>query len=128
MNESLPPKFIIFDCDGVLVDSEVPMHEVLTKYLNECGVNITFETCISTFVGMSIERVIEKAKSLGADVGVNWKSELYAKIFERLKEGVPIIPGVRDLIERLGDNGIPYCVASNGSERKMKLMLGQHGL
>lgn len=128
MNISVRPNFVIFDCDGVLVDSEIPMHRVLTDELNERGVDISFEECIETFVGMSIEGLVEKAKAMGAELHDGWKAELYAKVFDKLHEGVAVIPGVINLIERLEENNIPFCVASNGSEKKMKLMLGQHGL
>ncbi|WP_346895598.1 HAD family phosphatase [uncultured Roseibium sp.] len=122
------PKLVIFDCDGVLVDSETPMHEELRLELQERGVSLSMEKCLNTFMGKSIEDVIQTAVDLGASLPVNWKSILYERVFARLNQGVDIIPGVIELLQRLKRADIPFCVVSNGSEKKMKLMLSQHGI
>ena len=122
------PNLVIFDCDGVLVDSETPMHEELHKELRDRGLDMSFDTCLANFVGKSIESVIQTAKDLGADLPANWKAVLYERVYERLKQGVDIIPGIPELVQRLIEEDVPFCVASNGSETKMELMLSQHGL
>ena len=123
-----PPALVIFDCDGVLVDSETPMHEELRDELELRGLSLSFQGCISNFMGRSIEDVIATARRLGADLPDNWKSILYERVFERLGQGVDVVPGIPELVERLKCAGIPFCVASNGSEKKIQLMLSQHGL
>ena len=122
------PDLVIFDCDGVLVDSEGPMHEVLCADLQAHGLTLTIEECLSLFMGKSIEGVVETALSLGADLPDGWKTTLYDKVHARLKAGVELIPGVDTFIQSLKQRRIPFCVASNGSEAKMKLMLSQHRL
>jgi HAD superfamily hydrolase (TIGR01509 family) len=123
-----PPALVIFDCDGVLVDSETPMHDELRDELELRGLSMSFEGCISNFMGRSIEDVIATARRLGADLPDNWRGILYERVFERLRQGVDMIQGAPELVERLKRAGIPFCVASNGSEKKMQLMLSQHGL
>ena len=93
------PDLVIFDCDGVLVDSETPMHEELHLELRDRGVNITIDECLSSFVGKSIESVIQTAKELGADLPHNWKAVLYERVYARLKKGVDVIPGIPELVE-----------------------------
>lgn len=122
------PQTVLFDCDGVLVDSERPMHEELHLELQERGVSITLEECLSTFVGRSIESVISTAHEMGAVLPANWKSILYERVYARLRTGIDVVPGVHDFIQRLKLADIPFCVVSNGSERKMELMLSQHDL
>ena len=119
---------MIFDCDGVLVDSEGPMHEVLCADLQARGLNITVAECLTLFMGKSIEGVVETATGLGADLPPGWKSMLYNKVHARLDAGVDLIPGVRGFIQALKQRQIPFCVASNGSEAKIRLMLSQHDL
>ena len=125
---SARPRAVIFDCDGVLVDSEKPMHEVLALELAARGLKMSKQDCLQAFMGKSIEDVIATARAMGADLPANWRQLLYEKVHARLNEGVDLIPGVRDLIERLKASAIPFCIASNGSERKVELMLSQHGL
>ena len=123
-----PPDLVIFDCDGVLVDSEGPMHEVLCAELQLHGVRLSLDECLEHFMGKSIEGVIETATDLGADLPAGWKDTLYRRVHARLISGVELIPGIRELVQALKDRAIPFCVASNGSEAKMQLMLSQHGL
>ena len=104
------------------------MHEVLCDELQACGVEIPFEDCLSRFMGKSIEGVIETAIALGAQLPDGWKDTLYQKVHARLAAGVDLIPGVFEFVQSLKARGIPFCVASNGSETKMRLMLSQHGL
>ena len=122
------PHAVIFDCDGVLVDSEKPMHEVLALELQARGLKMSEQDCLEAFMGKSIEDVIATARALGADLPTCWRQLLYEKVHARLNEGVDLIPGVRELIDRLNAHAIPICIASNGSEKKVELMLSQHGL
>ena len=50
----------------------------------------------------------------------------YERLYARLAEGTPLVPGVLDLLDALDAAGIPYAVGSNGSDRKMQVTLGQH--
>nr|WP_259956343.1 HAD family phosphatase [Sulfitobacter mediterraneus] len=104
------------------------MHEELRDELELRGISMSFETCLTSFMGKSIEDVIDTAAQLGADLPSNWKAILYERVFERLKQGVEVIPGVPEFVARLKTVGIPFCVVSNGSEKKMQLMLSQHDL
>lgn len=122
------PGLVIFDCDGVLVDSETPMHSVLSEDLRERGLELTMEQCLAAFMGKSIEGVIEAVKLMGADLPTDWRNILYEKVHARLTQGVDLVEGVVPLIEMLSAENIPFCVASNGSEKKIELMLSQHGL
>ena len=119
---------ILFDCDGVLVDSEGPSNVVLAKNLSGHGLAMTPEDCEAHFVGGTMAMVGEKAREMGAHLPDNWIDEIYAQIYARLAEGVDVIAGIPEVLDRLEALGIPFCVGSNGSEEKMKITLGQTGL
>jgi HAD superfamily hydrolase (TIGR01509 family) len=80
------------------------------------------------FVGGTMPGVMQKAIALGADLHDGWVAEIYGEIYEALEAGVALIAGVSDLLALLDQNDIPTCVASNGSEDKMRITLGQNGL
>lgn len=122
------PKLVIFDCDGVLVDSEPASNQALIENLARYGLTLTMEQSMAHFVGCTMSGVMEKARSLGAVLPENWIGEIYAETFARLRQGVPLMPGVSELLARLDAAGIPVCAASNGSEEKMRITLGQNGL
>ncbi|WP_298851805.1 HAD family phosphatase [uncultured Ruegeria sp.] len=119
---------VIFDCDGVLVDSEVVSNQVLADNLAGYGLHLTLPECMSLFVGGTMVGVRDKARAMGADLPAGWIDQVYVETYDRLRAGVPLVPGIADLLERLDQKGIPYCVASNGSPDKMKITLGQNGL
>jgi len=119
---------VIFDCDGVLVDSEILTNRVLAANLTRHGLPMTVEDSVRLFVGGTMAGVGETARKMGADLSDTWLDDIYAEIYETLRQGVDVIPGIPALLDLLDDREIPFCVASNGSLEKMDITLGQNGL
>ncbi|AHM03805.1 Putative phosphatase YieH [Roseibacterium elongatum DSM 19469] len=124
----MTPDLVIFDCDGVLVDSEPLSNRVLVDNLARHGLTLTLDQAMGLFVGGTMAGVGAKARDLGADLPDDWVDRIYAETYARLREGVDPIPGISALLDRLDAAGLPYCVASNGSEEKMAITLGATGL
>lgn len=124
----MTPALVIFDCDGVLVDTETVGNTVIASSLSRCGLKITPDEAISYFAGGTIAAVAEEAERRGAVLPDNWVAQTYAEIFARLREGVAVINGVFPLIDRLDALGIARAVASNGPMEKMQITLGPSGL
>ena len=125
MNKSFD--LIIFDCDGVLVDSERVANEVFARVLDEvCGLKFTLDDMFDTFVGHSRAQCLQKIEAM---IGEPPPPELDLRyqrdIDNALKQTVQAIDGIETVLQTLK---LPYCVASSGSHDKMKMTLGKTNL
>lgn len=122
----MTPQLVIFDCDGVVVDSEPVTLGFLRDELAAFGLDMTVERVTEQFIGGTLSGVPQKARGMGADLPDGWVEDFYARLYDRLAEGTAPMPGVVALLDRLDAAGIGYCVASNGRVAKMRVTLGQH--
>jgi HAD superfamily hydrolase (TIGR01509 family) len=119
-------QLVIFDCDGVLVDSEPIANRTLGQMLRELGLELTQEEIFHNFVGYSLPhcmRVIEGM--LGRPPPENFLRELQARTFTAFRTQLRPMPGIEEALDRLG---LPFCVASSGDHEKMNTTLGITGL
>ncbi|MBZ9678194.1 HAD family hydrolase [Mesorhizobium sp. ES1-1] len=124
-----PPKLVIFDCDGILVDTENMANKRLADWLNAAGYPKSFEFCRKTYSGRSMASVQKEIETqteirLGADFVDRWNAGLP----DLFSHGVEEIPFVRDFVEAVRVAGIAYCVATSARISKMHITLGQTGL
>jgi len=123
-----PPDMVLFDCDGVLVDSEPISERVIRADLAQFNLDVSAEQFRDFFLGGTLAGVAEKARSLGAPLPETWVDDIYAKMFKVLAAEVAEVEGIRDVLDALDGAHIPYAVASNGPHRKMEITLGRTGL
>ena len=93
---------ILFDCDGVLVDSEPIVNGVLRDLLEEAGWAMTLAECMATFVGKAVrdERALIAART-GRPVTDDWMAAFYARRNQALREGLAAIDGAPEAAEEL---------------------------
>ena len=121
-------KLVIFDCDGVLVDTEMLFNQTLAEDLGKHGLSLTLEQCMGLFVGGTIPGVKVEAEKLGAVLPDSWVEDFYVKAYKLLGEGTEPVAGIKDALDAIERAGIPYCVASNGRVQKMEITLGRTGM
>lgn len=123
------PKLIIFDCDGVLIDSEGVANTVIAQELTALGWTMDAETSMRLFMGMSLtdmEPIIE-AKIAGK-LPPEWRAELAQKLVQALGTESKLIPGAADLLQEVTVRGIDWRIASNSSDEEMAVKFARTGL
>jgi HAD superfamily hydrolase (TIGR01509 family) len=119
-------ELIIFDCDGVLVDSERVANRVFCECLREIGINLTFEETVKIFKGKAEKdyyEIISRdfGKKITEPFVQTWRERFEASIEKELT----VIPGIIEILDSIS---LPICIASNGPHSKMKKTLGVTGL
>ncbi|AJY46388.1 HAD family hydrolase [Martelella endophytica] len=117
---------IIFDCDGVLVDSEILAAQVEAKLLSDAGYPITAGEIGERFAGMTwrdILLAVEKEAAIPLQAALF--DQAYQALGERLKRELQPIEGVRAAVSQLSE---PRCVCSNSTEERIDMMLTKVGL
>ena len=115
---------VIFDCDGVLVDSERLAVRTEAKILSDLGWPLTEADIVERFVGRSAAYMqLEIERHLGRSI--DWDAEFEPRYREVFEQELVAVPGI---IEALDEITFPMCVASSGSHEKMRFTLGKTGL
>ncbi|OXG08979.1 HAD superfamily hydrolase (TIGR01509 family) [Flavobacterium araucananum] len=119
-------KCIIFDCDGVLVDTEKIGNGILLSMAAEYGFEMKLEEAYRDFNGRNLkECFLHIEHAIGKKLPDTFESDYREKSFEAFKTQVKPMDGVVSFIEKLK---IPYCVASSGPVDKIRLNLEVAGL
>lgn len=123
------PELIIFDCDGVLVDSEGIANRVFAECLTASGLPMTAEECLKKYKGGKFPRIKNQIElETGRSLGRGWISSMYERQFEAFRDELVAIPHVDQAIGSIKQAGVSVCVASNGPLEKMDVTLGITGL
>jgi len=113
---------IIFDSDGVLVDSETFSAKVFQEMAGELGIELEFDAALEQFAGSSMKKNLQFIQEkLPGSVPEDFEEEFRKRTYEIFKSDLKALPGVAELIRKLQ---VPFCVASSGPPEKIRLNLG----
>jgi HAD superfamily hydrolase (TIGR01509 family) len=116
----LPLRLVIFDCDGVLVDSEGPSSRLVAAEVTALGWPITADDSQSLFVGRrlsDIPAIIEP--QIGRPVPPGWVGQLRDRLIALLAAEAEVMPGAHEVLAATTALGLPFRVASNSSHEEM---------
>lgn len=133
---------VIFDCDGVLVDSEIISAQVSVDCLKEIGIERTLEYILETYRGKSvadcIRMITDELSSLAgwseldaaqqAERGAQFWRHVQLQTLVVCEQQLEPVQGVMAVLDYLRAQQIPFCVASNGKHEKMRMTLAKTGI
>jgi HAD superfamily hydrolase (TIGR01509 family) len=115
-------ELVIFDNDGVLVDSEPISNTILAGYLTELGHPTSYEESLRDYMGAAVHRVHDLVEErTGQKLPEDFDAMLYARIASAFQQQLVAVDGVPELLGKLVADGVAYCVASSGSHEKIRL-------
>jgi len=117
---------VIFDCDGVLVDSEPISAAVLIEIITEAGVTIAEDMVYRRFLGRSMANIaLIMQDEFGLEITAEHLADMRARLYDRFRRDLKPIPGVAAALARIV---LPRCVASSSQPERIRLSLGITGL
>lgn len=117
---------VIFDCDGVVMDSEGLSFDLLAQQLAQYGHPMAQDQMRALFLGGTMRGFWEAARRLGVALPDDWVDAQYQRMYAALAKHTPLIAGILDVLDALDAAGVAYAIGSNGPPRKMEITLGQY--
>jgi HAD superfamily hydrolase (TIGR01509 family) len=122
------PRLVIFDCDGILVDTEGLGNRRLADWLTEAGYTIAYEDCRRRFAGRSMVSIKAEVETEGVLLGADFVERWNLALPDLFANGVEPVPYVRDFIADVQAAELAFCVATSARITKMQITLGATGL
>lgn len=123
------PKLVIFDCDGVLVDSEPIANEVGAEWITALGWSMDAAEARARFLGLSDNAMFALVEQkIGRSITAEEIAQNHKRITARFEAELQAIPGVVAVVEDLAARSIPLAVASSGARAQILTNLAKVGL
>jgi HAD superfamily hydrolase (TIGR01509 family) len=113
----------IFDCDGVLVDSDRISLRIQAERIRALGLPLSDEDCVREFLGIGMPATLRRIEEwLGRPLPDGWEAELVEEVEAAFRRELRPVPGI---VRALDEIAVSTCVASSGSHEKMTLTRGK---
>ncbi|WP_217196609.1 HAD family hydrolase [Streptomyces buecherae] len=115
---------VIFDNDGVLVDSEPISNRLLAAYLTELGHPTTYDEAIRDYMGSAMHRIHDLVlERYGRQLPSEFDATFHERVFAAFGAELEAVVGAAEVVEELRAEGVPYCLASSGSHERIRVAL-----
>ena len=124
-----PLRLVIFDCDGVIVDSEPVAARVVAEALTDEGWPISPDESDRLFLGLTLPDMLPLIeRGLGRKLPAGWTEALLRRLVDRLAVEVAPVPGALEALDGVSALGLPWRIASNSSPEEMAAKFGRLGI
>jgi HAD superfamily hydrolase (TIGR01509 family) len=117
---------VIFDCDGVVVDSEILSKQAMATAMTQAGLSMTPQQCLERFMGIAEDQIV-KHMDQPPDKALKILEDYHQRLDQMIEDQLQPVPGALTFIETLSQQGIPFAMASNSQRAKMLKTLGKTG-
>jgi HAD superfamily hydrolase (TIGR01509 family) len=122
-------RLVIFDCDGVLIDSEALCDRVVSAELHRAGWKLSPADCHRRFLGLTFPDIQQAAEAqLHRPLDPDWIDHLVHRVTKVMAAEATAIPGAREALQATTALGLPFRVASNSSHAEMAAKFARAGL
>jgi HAD superfamily hydrolase (TIGR01509 family) len=122
------PAAVLFDCDGVLADSEGLVNRLVAEAIGAQGWYMSAEQARETFLGMALPEMLPMIEARCGRLPGDWGEALTRRILVALTEEVEAIPGAPAAVAAASAAGLPLAVASNSTRGELRAKLARLGL
>ncbi|MET9548111.1 HAD family hydrolase [Streptomyces sp. NPDC006627] len=115
-------QLVIFDNDGVLVDSEPISNTILAAYLTELGHPTSYEDSLRDYMGGAVHRVHDLVlERSGQLLPADFDEVFHGRVFAAFERELKPVEGAVEVLEQLAGDGVAYCLASSGSHERIRV-------
>ncbi|MEO3473521.1 HAD family phosphatase [Roseomonas sp. CAU 1739] len=124
----MTPRAVLFDCDGVLADSEMVVNALVADQLTALGWPMTAVQSRETFLGLALPDMVPRIEARVGPLPPGWAQEISALLALEMTERTPAMPGAIEAVRRVAAAGIPVAVASNSARAELAAKMRALGL
>ncbi len=124
----MTPRAVLFDCDGVLADSEMVVNALVADQITALGWPMTAVQSRETFLGLALPDMVPRIEARVGPLPPGWAEEISALIALEMTERTPAMPGAVEAVHRVAAAGIAVAVASNSARAELMAKMRSLGL
>jgi len=111
---------VIFDCDGVLIDSEMLSNRVVAEEVSALGWPMTTDEATDAFMGTTVDAIETEVRARVGPLPEGWRARVMARIVAVMASEVESVPGAVEALQAVDRMGIPWRIASNSSHPELR--------
>ncbi|WP_369407946.1 HAD family hydrolase [Roseomonas rosulenta] len=122
------PRAVLFDCDGVLADTEMMVNTLVAEQLTALGWPMTAAQSRETFLGLALPDMVPRIEARVGPLPADWVEELSTLIAHEMTRRTPPMPGAAEAVRAVAAAGLPVAVASNSGRVELMAKMRSLGL